>query len=1112
MISSKKKATLFILIAFLFALNTSSQIQFPAGSAFRFLKGVDANQLDSSWINASYDDSEWSLGNAPFRYGDGADGTKLIDMRYSYSTLYLRSDVIANNIESIEKLSFRVNFDDGFVIWVNGVEAFRRNAPEVLSSTSFAPQNHESGFFEEVILSKDDMALIEGNNTIAIQCFNISLASTDFYFDVDITAERKLPKLNLTLNEGFSHRSGFYNEPFILNITSPDESAMIYYTLDGSHPAYTDSLLIGNSRTEVYIDPRSIQNRAQTPAFIIRACLFKEGYELTQPISRTFIFPNSVRSQSHPGGAWPATSVNNQLIDLDISQEVVNDSRYASVFDKALKDIPSISVMTSPDNLFNSLSGIYVNAYQHGIAWERECSFELINSQGDSSVFSNAGIRIRGGFSRSPDNPKHAFRLFFRDEYGNKELEHSMFGKYGVDSYRKIDLRTAQNYSWSFENSHKNTFVREVFSRDTQRDMGRPYTRSNYYHLYLNGMYWGLYQTQERSEANYAEDYLGGEKEEYDVIKVDAAGGYVIEASDGNLDAWQKVYNLCLQGFLSNENYFKLEGKTFDGQSSEDIEALVDIDNLIDYMLIIFYTGNFDAPISKNFGNDSPNNYYAIKNRADSTKGFVFFVHDAEHSMLDIAEDRVNLGSDVSVSHFAKFNPHWLHEKLKGNKEYRLRFADRALLHLEGTGVLTTAMVQKRFLERVDQIKDAIIVESARWGDSKRTNSYTKDDDWVPEINNVIYNYVSKRTEVVIEQLKIADLYSSLMAPNIKRNGSILTKSNYALTDRLQVELSNPNPSGHIYYTIDNHDPREIGGSVSPAAERIITSETLQINQSTIIKSRVYDKGKWSAMKRIAFNNYGEIKVTELNYHPQDEVQMSDTISGKAYEFIELKNTDAGRMDLSGVSLDSAIYYRFPINSILEPDSFYVIATKPKYFEKRYGMEASGNCQGFFNNGGEFVLVNDPDGQELLSFTYRDRLPWPVKADGMGYTLTSKENYPRHHPNQAEYWMNSSMIGGTPFRDDVNISFDSPDSTHVDNSDWNVYPNPTNGEIIISIDSENSSHQYVLIHNISGQVVYQSNMNHRLTVDFTKIGVARGIYIVRVVSGHNIFQKKIVFQ
>lgn len=60
-------------------------------------------------------------------------------------------------------------------------------------------------------------------------------------------------------------------------------------------------------------------------------------------------------------------------------------------------------------------------------------------------------------------------------------------------------------------------------------------------------MYWGIYQTQERTEANFAASYLGGEDTDYDVVKVNTEDwDYVIEATDGNLDAWQIYITLLL--------------------------------------------------------------------------------------------------------------------------------------------------------------------------------------------------------------------------------------------------------------------------------------------------------------------------------------------------------------------------------------------------------------------------------------------------------------------------------------------------------------------------------------------------------------------------------------
>ena len=133
--------------------------------------------------------------------------------------------------------------------------------------------------------------------------------------------------------------------------------------------------------------------------------------------------------------------------------------------------------------------------------------------------------------------------------------------------------------------------------------MNQPYTRSRYYHLYINSIYWGIYQTQERSEASYAEAYFGGLRENYDVIKVDIGEDlelYEIEATDGILDAYRRLWDMASAGFTTDEAYYKVEGKNPDGSSNPDYEILIDIDNLIDYMLCTYYVGDNDGPLNGN--------------------------------------------------------------------------------------------------------------------------------------------------------------------------------------------------------------------------------------------------------------------------------------------------------------------------------------------------------------------------------------------------------------------------------------------------------------------------------------------------------------------------------
>ena len=155
-------------------------------------------------------------------------------------------------------------------------------------------------------------------------------------------------------------------------------------------------------------------------------------------------------------------------------------------------------------NLFDPVTGIYANPGNDGLAWERPAAIELIYPDGQAGFHINGGIRIRGGYSRSTGNPKHAFRLFFRAAYGDSKLNYPAFkNQGGANSFDGFDLRTFENYSWSFEGDYRFIALRDQFSRDTQLAQGRPAERGDYYHLYINGQYWGLFDTDERPEASY---------------------------------------------------------------------------------------------------------------------------------------------------------------------------------------------------------------------------------------------------------------------------------------------------------------------------------------------------------------------------------------------------------------------------------------------------------------------------------------------------------------------------------------------------------------------------------------------------------------------------------
>ncbi|MHC4676214.1 MAG: LamG-like jellyroll fold domain-containing protein, partial [Planctomycetota bacterium] len=425
----------------------------------------------------------------------------------------------------------------------------------------------------------------------------------------------------------FSHNRGFYVEDFNVTIVCDTPGTTIRYTANGRVPT--------EGQGNIYVIALHIGGTT-----CLRAAAYKPGYLPSNVDTQTYIFVSDVIAQSPNGEVpdldWPAQGyVGDQRIDYGMDPDIVDPpSPYADLIDDALLSIPTISLVTDLDNLFDpntdpQIGGIYVNADQEGRAWERPCSVELIyppNPQGPGfpdlvqvqdanggwrwdlssdmrgGFQVDAGVRIRGGYSVTGSNPKHAFRLFFRSAYGDTKLRYPLFGDEGDDVFDHIDLRCSQNYSWAFQGDSRNTMVREVFSRDLQGEMGHPYTRSRYYHLYINGHYWGLFQTQERSEASWGESYMGGDKEYYDVMTSNMTAGRRMVPTDGNSDALHQLYDETTAGFNDYERYYQVQGLNINGTPNDNYDRMLDVENLIDFMIIEYYTGDSDGPGSRFVG------------------------------------------------------------------------------------------------------------------------------------------------------------------------------------------------------------------------------------------------------------------------------------------------------------------------------------------------------------------------------------------------------------------------------------------------------------------------------------------------------------------------------
>ncbi|MCC5804944.1 MAG: chitobiase/beta-hexosaminidase C-terminal domain-containing protein [Opitutales bacterium] len=613
-----------------------------------------------------------------------------------------------------------------------------------------------------------------------------------------------------------SEPAGFHETPFELTLGTDDPSAVIHYTLDGSTPGPASPL---------YSGPLTI---SQTTT--LRAAVVGEGLLSVPPQTRTWIFPDDViaqDAQAPPG--WPGNrEINNKRIEYGMLRSIVtNDSVRLR---EGLLSIPSVSIVTDLPNLFDPDTGIYVNARQVG--WERPVSVELLDPEtGPEGGFQvEAGLRIRGAYSRNDDNPKHSLRLLFRTAYGDSQLHFPLFGEEGADTFDRVDLRTANNYSWAWENSNRNTFLRDVFSRDTQLDMGAPSTRSRFYHLYLNGQYWGLYQTQERGDRFFASTYLGGGSEDWARVKT-GQPDYHMDVDPEAEDPWTTLHHIAInEGFTGafTDNYYRVQGLNPDGSRNPDLPVLVDEDNLIILTLIAHYTADPDSPASFAFVG-RPNNLYALINYKEPN-GFKWLRHDTEHSLG--AQNAYGPGYNmtnvvVSWTELHRFNPLTLHSRLIQHPEYRMRFADLAHKYLFGDGALTPEKSLARLQRRIDEIDLAVIAESARWGSGR-----TREGDWLPAVGQVI-SFLEQRRDYFVSHLRGAGWLPGIEPPQLEIDGRTL---------RMTAAVP-------VYYTTDGNDPRLPGGGIHPDAVLISPAPgeaDIALNRSDRIFARAFDGADWS--------------------------------------------------------------------------------------------------------------------------------------------------------------------------------------------------------------------------------------------------------------------------
>jgi hypothetical protein len=954
----------------------------PKDATWRYFAGrQEASNPISAWRTLDFDDRSWSVGAMPFRYGDGEGGTVLGGMEGNYTSVFLRRGFTIGTTDRVDKLVLKVDYDDGFVAWLNGEVVARRNAPATLSYDALASGGHESGWTISIELVGARDLLVEGDNVLAVQAFNTNLASSDFVVDVALNIDMGVADTK------FSVDRGFFFEPFTVQITTATAGAKIRYTMDSSSPEPTQG--------ELYDGPIEIDRST-----VLRAIAYKAGSIPTNVDTHTYIFVEDVLSQPvNPVGFprnWTSSQYRGNGADYEMDPAVVEHAEYREEMEEALLSLPSLSIVMDPDDMFGT-DGVYNEGDGRSgtnSQFEKPASVEIIYPGGQKTYQSDCGIRPHSHIGR-----KRSLKLLFKAEYGPVKLDFPLFqtathhADTSVDKFDRIILRAGFNRSWAQDwNVDDTCYTRDQWVRDSQIAMSGHGARGVFVHLYINGLYWGLYNPSERPDAWFTSSYLGGQKEDWFAVN-----------HGGDLAGQDNVYRRIEQ--------FASEGGLNQAWKYAEMTQLLDVEAYSDYLLLNWFAGTGDWP---------PNNWYG-GNRVEPEAGpFQYFAWDAEDCF-----DPDGSGIDNRTSDGAWIHPAFrrkatgalvgrsvnakLWRGLKENRDFLMVFADRVYKHCFGDGVLTEDNARARWLALNEGIEQAILGESARWGDAVKSSPRTR-EHWRREVERVSEKSLDRNVERFIAELRSQGFYPDLDPP-LYSTDDVVVPPGFGLT------MVRPDDRGEIYYTFDGTDPREYrSGAVADGA--LPFEDAISIDETTEIKARILDGSKWSALAtRIVYiaQDFSALRITEVMYNPP---KIGD-VDGDFYEFVELKNTGARALDLSGVEFSDGIEFEFPLGAWIEPGELIVVASDATEFALRYpGVPVSGVFSKHLSNAGERVELSSPQGEAIVGVSYDDAAPWPSAADGAGYSLVPRQEDPTGSQAHSFLWRASSAAGGSPGQDD----------------------------------------------------------------------------------------------
>lgn len=1077
-------------------------------STWKYFKGFSApSSPATAWRALGYSDAEWLTGIGPIGYGESASflGTILTDMRSNYTTVFFRKTFVVTNVAQISELILETSYDDGFKVWINGINVLNANmsSGEVpFNGTAGAAREDRS--YNRFTLGSPQSFLVAGTNVIAIQAANSSLgSSSDFFLDVRLLASAGPPGHGPTpgaLNSVFATNA----PPAIRQVSHAPEQPKSQETVTVTAKITDPDNVTGVTLHYQLVDPGNYIELGE-PSYTNNWISLPmddagvNGDAVAGDDIYTVVLPGNLMTHRRLV-RYRITAADG--VGLAVSVPYPDDPQpnfalfcYDGVpaWQGAVR--PGFTpVVTFGTNVMGRLPVVHLIAKSNAVVnatWFNRYGGDAYLWSGtlvyDGKVYDHIRYRARGGVWRYAMvknmwkfdlNRGHDLQM--RDDYGRKfdttwrklnlgaSIQQADFGHRGEQGmFESVGFRL---FNLAGVASPKTVFLQfRVINSAVEANPASQY----------EGDFWGVYLGIEQEDGRFLDEHGLPDGNLY---KMESGTGEL-----NNLGPLGPTDKSDLNAFLSAYR------STTTPPTEAWWRANLSLMNYWSYQAIVQGIHHYDICYDKNYF------YY----RHPETGRWSVHTWDLDLTWADNMYDSGCGGrDDLFFPLFGNGSSYPFKPALTTEYKNRVREIRDLLFNSDQAGQVidefasrlrgptnspTILDADRSMWDYNPKMANAAYSSSASKAGQGRFYQWTYEPAVSKDFDGCIQlmkNYVATRSillnNIAADALPATPTVTYIGASNFPLNRLSFRSSTYSGNNPFAAmkwrigEVTDLNAPG-----FDPNAPRayEINSQWESAelsvfeSDIIIPSSAVRVGRTYRVRVKMKDtSGRWSHWSApVQFlaaepDNAGalvdHLRLSELMYDPP---------AGGDFEFVELHNrSEELTLDLSGAKFTTGIDFTFPTGTTLEPGNRLLVVKAADFaaFRAYYGLSTNVLVAGPYtgslaNEGEELVFKTTPGGAEIFSFEYGNGRGWPKAANGAGHSLvpldraadgpaTGALDYPGN-------WRASTFIGGSPGLTDPpwpassmvlnevagHTDYANPEKPEYDSNDWIELFNPT---------------------------------------------------------------------